>query len=322
MEKMKKFWWFNNRNARFPFNNKGEVDTNPNPNPNPDPAPPATDPNAPAQPSVYTDLATKKGFKTQDDFAKNYTELEADRSRKDTTLNTVKQQLASQGMSLDDKGNIVQAQPAQPGVGQPVIPGQQGQPGQYQQQPFQQPAQPGYGQPQGDPIYDPYTGQQITNPLDLQLAQMPIGQRTAVIANAIYQQNEKHQTDADTAANEVLSQPTAKGFEDDVKKVMRQLPLQQRAVKAEWERALLQVKGAKFDQMKQNAGQDGVHKFINTQQTQNLPAGGGGGQPGGVKLTPEQEQNYQWYAQNRPGLFKDKAHFARRLQADGGGAGG
>ena len=46
-----------------------------------------------AQPSVYDDLAGKKGYKSPDDLAKSYMDLEQDRSKRVSAFDTAKQQL-------------------------------------------------------------------------------------------------------------------------------------------------------------------------------------------------------------------------------------
>jgi len=155
----------------------------------------------PPQPSIYKDLQTKKGFKTEEDLAKSYVEAEQGLGRIQNTHNKIKQQLESAGYTVDDDGTIKQ-------VG--------GQPQGYPQ-----------GQPQGQPqetVYDPYTGQPIMDPIALQLARIPMGQREAVIFNALLEQREKQTNTSYQSEAEVLSKPEAKGFEEDVKVVMRSLP--------------------------------------------------------------------------------------------------
>lgn len=253
------------------------------------------------QPSLYQDLQQKKGIKSEEDLAKLYTDAEKELGRKQNLTNKVKQQLENAGYTLDDEGNITQ--------------GQQG--GHYQ--PPQPPQQPGYYPPQPPPetVYDPYSGQPITDPIALQLARMPMGQREAFIVNAMLDQREKQQVASFQADQEVLSKPEAKGFEEDVRKYMQTVPLQQRANKAEWEKALWEVKGKRYDQDRLKWSQQGVNEFINRDINQ-LPAGGSGGSGSGASLSSDQEQTYQWYARNQPGLFKDRAHFAKSLRPDGG----
>lgn len=256
------------------------------------------------QPSVFNDLKQKKGFKSEEDLAKAYEEAEKAKSRFENTHGKIKQQLESAGYTVDENGDIKpvgqpQGQPVYPSHSQPVYP--QGQPGVY---------------PPQEPVYDPYTGQMITDPIQLQLARMPVGQREAFVVNAILQQREQQQAASFQAEAEVLSKPEAKGFEEDVKQVMRSLPLQHRADKKAWEDALLRVKGARYDQALKNAGQQGVESYLNKEGLQ-VPAGVGS-QEGNVSLTPEQEQTYRYYQQHMPGTFKDKAHFLKATRPDGG----
>lgn len=257
--------------------------------------------NAAAQPidnPTYKDLQQKKGIKSEEDLAKIYVDAEKELGRHQNVTSKVKKQLEGAGYTIDDEGNVKPLdQPPTYGAGQ---------------QPYQQPN--AGNQPQ-ETIYDPYTGQPITDPIALQLARMPVGHREAFVFNAMLEQREKQQTASYQAESEVLSKPEAKGFEDDVRKVMQQLPLVQRANKQSWEDALLRVKGMRYDQAIKNAGEQGVNQFINRASIQTPEGSSGGGQ--GAGLTQEQEEHYQWYVKNKPGLFKDRAHFAKRLSPNG-----
>ena len=243
-------------------------------------------------PSVYRDLQGKKGFKNEEDLAKSYVEAEQSLGRHQNVNNKIKQQLESAGYTMDEDGNI---KPASGGM----------------------PPAPNAGVAQ-DIVYDPYTGMPLTDPIALQLARMPVGQREVFIFNAMQEQREKNQGLAFQADQEILSRPEAKGFEDDVRKVMQTLPLAQRADKKEWERALLQVKGARYDADKRNWAQNGVDDFVNKENLQNPGGTGGGGGGAEGRLTTEQETSFRWYQQNQPGMFKDRAHFARALSPTGG----
>src|SRR3990172_8255122 len=132
------------------LNNKGEIPATPAPTP-------AVTPQPTPQPSAYDTLLQKKGFKSNDDVAKSYEEVERGYSKANTARDTTKKQLEQHGYSLDDDGNVIQVNPnAQPPV----------RDNQYQQ----------YGQPQQQPqdvIYDPYTGHPISDPIARQLASMP-----------------------------------------------------------------------------------------------------------------------------------------------------
>ena len=248
----------------------------------------------PPQPSIYKDLQTKKGFKSEEDLAKSYIEAEQALGRHQNIANKVKEQLENAGYILDEEGNIKPS-------GQPT-----GQPSGY----------PPQTQPPQETIYDPYTGQPITDPIALQLARLPVGQREAFIFNAMQDQRERQQGLVFEAEQEILSKPEAKGFENDIRKVMQALPLAQRANKKEWEKALLQVKGARYDLDKKNWAQQGVEGFINKEEIQQPVSVGGTGS--GTALTQDQEQSYQWYQKNQPGMFKDRAHFAKALTPTGG----
>lgn len=254
------------------------------------------------QASYYKELQSKKGFKTEDDLAKIYTDAEHSLSKRQSVIDKAKQQLESAGYTMNEDGTIIplsQQQPHQQGYQQP-----------YSQQGYQQ--QQGYQ----EPIYDPYTGQQITDPISLQLARMPVGHREAFVVNAMLEQRERQQAASFQAESEVLSRPEAKGFEADVKAVINQLPLAQRANKQTWEDALLRVKGMRYDTAMKSVKQEGVEEFINKEGLQ-VPQGRGGDE-GNASLTPEQEQQYRYYQQNKPGFFKDKAHFLRATRPDGG----
>ena len=271
--------------------------------------PPVTDPpEDPPQPSAFESLKTTKGMKNDDEFAKSYTEAEVELGRRQTKLDTVKTQLETQGFTLDDSGNVVQ-------IGNmPPIHQQNQQNQQPQYDPYAWPT-PGQNQGQGqDPIYDPYTGLQITNPLDLQLAQLPVGQRTAVVVDAMLTQRDKQNHSSSLAENKVLSEPGAKGFEADVRKVMMNLPLNQRSDEKQWQDALLKVKGMRYDAAMKSAGKEGVDAFINKENAQGMPSSGGG--KGGIKLSVDEESTFKWYQDNRPGMFKDKAHFRKASTAN------
>lgn len=298
-----------------------------NQNLNPDPSqggaaqgqPGASQPAPAPQPSVYTDLKTKKGWKSDDDVAHSYMESEKELSRRQTKLDNAKKQLEAQGVTLDEQGNIVSlgAGGMHPGQGQPPYqPPQGGYPNQggggYP--PSQYPPQ------QGQEIYDPYTGQVLTNPLDVQLAGLPLSQRMGVVVNAMMEQREKHQGAAFANEQEIINTPEAKGFEDDLRKVMMSVPLADRANKEKWKDALLRVKGARYEQDKKNWGQQSVDMHINKANAQNLPgAGAGGAGAGGVQLSPQQESAYQMYARNHPGMFKDRADFLQSAISNTGG---
>jgi len=262
---------------------------------------PAEDVGTPApQPSVYEELRTKKGFKTEEELAKIYVDAEKSLGKHQNITTKVKQQLQAAGYTIDDEGNVVASAPVDSGF--PGVPGVPGTPG--------APATP------GEPIYDPYTGAQITDPIAIQLARMPVGHREAFIVNAILNQRDTQQESSIQAEVDILSKPEAKDFADDVKSVMQRLPLAQRADKKAWEDALLKVKGMRYDEALKNAGKEGVTSYLNKAGNQ-TPAGGGGG-GGAVALSSEQEQTYSYYQKNYPTMFKDKAHFLRATRPDGG----
>lgn len=244
----------------------------------------------PATPSKYEQLAAKKGFKSHDDLATSYEALEPELGRSKTAIDKAKKQLESAGYTMDDDGTIK--------------PKEQGQPyqalGQYQQQ--------------TPDIYDPYTGQVIADPIARQLAGMPLGQREAYIFNAMQDQRDKQTSASYQADSEVTSKPEAKGFEDDLRKAMNSKPLAQRADKAIWEQTLWQVKGQRYDTDLKNASAMGVDNFLNKASTQGLSTTGGTDTTG-VRLNPDQEQQFRWYQQNKPGLFKDRKQFSEALSS-------
>ena len=271
------------------------------------PDPNATPPQAPGQsaqqPGAVTPPVTpkpidafvaKKGVKSLDDIPKMYEDTEASLHRTTQKFQTAKTEI-EQGTNgqktLDDNGKVIDNPNYQHSF-------------QPQNQPPYQP-----GQPQ-EQVFDPYTGQLITDPIALQLARMPIGQREAFLFNAFQDQREKQQQASYGAEQEVLNAPEAKGFENDVRTIMQALPLQMRADKKNWNDALLRAKGMKFDQMRQSASQEGVENFLNKQGMQPLPEAPGA--TTGARLTPEQEQSFQWYQANQPGMFKDRTHFLNR----------
>lgn len=257
-----------------------------------------------SQPAVkpIDEFVAKKKIKNIDDIPKLYEEQEASFHRANQKLQTLKQQVEqnSQGsMTVDDNGNLIQNPSFQPPQGTPGY-GYQPQGG-YQQN------QPGSQQEQ---LYDPMLGTTINDPVLLQAARLPFGQRELFFANVALEVRENQQRQSYTIEQEVLNAPEAKGFENDVRSVMNQLPLQHRADKKQWQDALLRVKGIKFDEMRKNAGQEGVENFLSKQSIQSMPAQGGGQQ--GAQLNQEQEQAYQWYVSNQPGMFKDRQHFLSR----------
>ena len=248
-------------------------------------AAPAAPAGAPVTLSKYETLAQKKGFKTQDDLAGSYESLEQEHSRKTNVIDKTKKQLEAAGYTLNDDGTIEQV--AQP----PAYP----QGGGYPQ-----------GQPQGETVYDPYTGQPLSDPIAIQLARMPLGQREAFLFNAMQDQREKQQSASYQADAEILAKPEAKGFEDDVRKAMLQKPLALRADKKEWQRTLMEVKGARYDTDSKNWRAQGAEDFINKEGIQPIPSQGGADNSG-VQLSAEQEQQYRYY--QKQGTFKTRAEF-------------
>ena len=244
-------------------------------------------------------MATKKGFKSQDDFAKNYTELEADRSRKDQALSQLKQQVETQSggaNTIDEKGNVISTG----------------------QQPQGQP----YGQPQGQPygqqqeVWDEHQQKYVTDPTEAYFAKnnIPMYQRQAMIAQAVISQNEQLQRKSFENDNAVLSAPEAKGFENDVRTYMQSQPANVRANKQSWEVALKIIKGSRFDELKKNMGQEAVDKFLNKASVQGVPPAGGGSAGAGVKLSDDQERTFQWYKANQPTMFKDRKEFMESMK--------
>lgn len=241
------------------------------------------------QPSVFESFVQKKGFKSNDDVVKSYEEVEKSYTRSTTAIDKAKKQLEAHGYTINDEGDVVQATTNQQPYQQP-----------YEQQPYQQ---------QQEQIYDPYTGQVINNPIDLQLSRLPLAQRTAVVVNAILNQRDTFMTEAGKAMAEVLSRSEARGFEEDVKSVMNKLPLEMRVKKEHWEDALLKVKGMKYDEALKNAGAQGVDSFLNKSKIQ--PISGMPGKGDNIKLSEEQEKTWNWYQNNRKDMFKDKEHFLK-----------
>jgi hypothetical protein len=268
------------------------------PDPNLAPVEPVADPAAPVEPDVYQDIMIKKKFKNNQDFAKSYMETEGAFDRLQTREVSIKQQLETQGFTLDDNGNIIQVSQGYENQGVPQV---------SQAVPPAQDTQP---------IYHPYTGEEITNPIDQQLARLPLHQQIGTVVNAILQQQSTFQAKAAEAEKEALSAPEAKGFEDDVKSVMQQLPLEHRANKQAWSDALLRVKGMKYDTALKANGQQAITEFINKDRIQAVP--GTGRQTDPTKLTAEQETSFQWYQDNKPGMFKDRGQFLKANDPTGG----
>jgi len=263
--------------------------------------------------NVYDSFKQKKGFKDDAAVVKSYEDSEAGMHRAQNAIDTAKKQLEAAGYIMDETGSI---SPANAQVGQ-VDQGQaQGQPAYPQGQPQGQP-QAQFNDAYGDPVYDPYTGQPITNQVDYQLSQMPISQRMGFVFNALSQQRDQYQSASDVAEREILASPEAKGFEDDIRKVMAQIPVAQKANKQVWADALLRVKGARYDNDRKNWSNQGVDEFINKEDNQGLPGAGAGTGAGGARLSKEQEGTYQYYAKNHPGMFKDRAHFLKRNSRTG-----
>lgn len=288
---------------------------NPNPEPTPTPTPPAGAAGAPPQPTTYETLMKDKGFKDNEGFASSYGELEKSHGKHTTTIDTAKKQLEAHGMTMDEKGNItnapaVAAAPSPYDTGMPGYVPPAGQPG-YAPPAYQPPAY----QPPAEPVIDAY-GNRLTNPVDIMMSKMPPSQAMALVAGAVFQNQQKLQSASYTAEAKILSEPSAKEFADDTRKVMMALPLQQRATEQAWSDALLRVKGAHLDKIRVDAGAQGVHDFLNKAKDQ-----GAGGQPaagaaGATTLTEEQEQNYKYYETNHPGMFKDRAHFLQRANSN------
>ena len=295
MNIFKKIFGGNSKNESQPKQQQEEqMEPNQNPNQSGQPgtggqaAPQQQTP--PQQTSLFNDLKQKKGFKSEEDLAKSYVDVETAYNKHQNITSKVKQQLEAAGYQLDDQGNIIQPQ-----------------------QPYGQPTQPQFQQPGGyqDVVYDPLTNQPITDPVALQMIKqgIPYYQQQIMLTNALLEQREKQSGEAYQAEQEFLTKPEVKGFEDDVKKVMMALPLIRRSKKEEWNDALLRVKGARYEVDRKNWAEQGVNQFINANQAQSIP--GSPGQNSGTQLNQEQEQTYQWYAKNQPGLFKDRAHFLK-----------
>jgi hypothetical protein len=285
----------------------------PDPNPNPQGSQAGQSPQA--QPGAQLpvvkpieEFVKKKGVKDINDIPKMYEDTEASFHREKQKLQTAKTEVEQQSqgqLTLDDNGKVIQnpgfqgvsyGQPQQPGYGQP---NQQGQPG-YQQ----------------EVVYDPYTGQPLTDPVAIQLSRMPLGAREVMITNAILEQREKQQQLSYSNDHEILNSPEAKGFETDVRNIMNALPLPMRADKKQWQDALLRVKGLQFDKMRQSAGQEGVENFLNKLNIQSLPETPG---QGGTRLSPDQQKQWDWYQTNQPEVFKgDVNKFLKRVSSNKG----
>lgn len=243
----------------------------------------------PSQPAWNEDPSLSK-FKSPDDLAKSYKEVESSYSRTQNAFKTAKEQVESQtkgAMTMDDKGNLIQNTT-------------------YQVPATDTPAGGAY-----DTVYDPYTGQAITNPIDLQLSKLPLHQRIGFVTQAVIQQNQKWENDSFQAESETLTSPEAKGFEEDVRKVMRTLQPQVRANKEAWKQALLQVKGARYDSDIRNKGTQAVDEFVEKAGVQNIGGGAATAPSGGGGLPPDQEKVYQYWKKADPGRFKDRAEFTR-----------
>ena len=271
--------------------------------------PPAgsTVPVTPPQPTPYEELMKAKNFKSNDDVAKSYREAETELGRTKNAINTAKTQVEQQSqgsLTVDDKGNVIPK------------PGYTPQGGQHYGQPNAPVYQP--QSPEQETIYDPYTGQVLSDPIQIQLARMLLGQREMFITNAVIEQRDKLQLQSYNLESEVLSSPDAKGFEADVKKVMSQVPLQYRADKKVWEDALLRVKGMKFDEMRKDVGGQAVKDFLNTQSNQGLPNSGGGAS--GSSLSPEMESSFQEYRKRFPNskAAQDRNVFLQFTKPDAG----
>ncbi len=274
----------------------------PEPIVNPDPNQPGGSQGQPQptpQPSAFDSFVQKKGFKSSDDVVKSYEEVEKSYTRTTTAIDKAKKQLEQHGYTINDEGDVVEQNPQQ------------------YQQPYQQPyGQQQQQQQQQETVYDPYTGQVINNQLDLQLSRLPLAQRTAVVVNAILNQRDNYTTESRKAEAELFAKPEARGFEDDVRNVMQKLPLEMRIKKENWEDALLKVKGMRYDEALKNAGAQGVDSFLNKAKNQGIPGSSGSGD--NIKLSEEQEKTFRWYQENKPGMFKDKAHFLTSLSPTAG----
>jgi len=278
-----------------------------NSNPNQPPAGGAAPAAIPkSQVTQYEEIMKANSFTSNDELAKSYHESRQELGKTKNVITTVKTQVEQQSqgsLTVDDKGNVI----PKPGYTAPQAQPHYGQPHASYQPPQEQ-----------ETIYDPYTGEILKDPIQVQLARMPLGQREVFIMNAMLEQREKQQAVSYNLENEVLGSPEAKGFEEDVKKVMSQVPLQHRANKQTWEDALLRVKGMKFDEMRKNAATQGVTDFLNTQSNQGLPPAGGGGS--GSPLSPEMETSFQEYRRRFPNskAANDRNVFLQFTKPDGG----
>ena len=279
---------------------------NPNPTPQGGQAPEEQNQEEQNQASAYQELKAKKGFKDDDSVAKSYNEVEQSYGRTQNAFNTARQNIEAQSQgnyTLDDKGAMV--------------PTEQGKQAQQNQQYGNQQNNQQYQQQ--DPVFDPYTGKEVTDPVALQLARLPLGQREAYLFNAMAEQREQQQSSAYSHETEILSSESAKGFEQDVKKVMMQMPLTQRSDKGNWERALLQVKGARYDTDKSNWGQQANEGLLNKMGNQGLPQGSPGGSKGS-SLPAHIEAQYQQY--HKAGLLtkyniKNREEFVKYTNPSG-----
>lgn len=252
------------------------------------------------QKSKFQEIKEKKNFQTEDDLANAYESAEKTTQRTLGALSKAKKQLESAGYTLNEEdGTIVPLESGTqiPNVHQQQSPISYGQPNYPQQQ------------QQQDVIYDPYTGQPIVDPMARQLASLPLGQREFYVFNAFQEQREKQQSAAYQADTEILSKTEAKGFEEEVRRNMITKPLAYRANKQAWQDELLKVKGARYDQDRKNWEANGVESFLNKETTQPFSGAIGGADNSGVRLNPEQEEQFRFYQKTQPGTFKDRKEF-------------
>jgi len=286
------------------------------PNAPPAVAPGVTPPVEPTPPQdagdeVFTEIERTKGTRDPKAIAKMYLDEQKELSKRGTTIDKIKQQLQTLGATVDENGNIITGQGA-PGTTTPTPgytpPIQTGAPVGVP------PVQPPYGQPAPtEDMYDAY-GTLVVDPVEKQiLQQYPQStqlQRISYVTNLQIQQDRTNQQNSETNKSKTLARDEARGYEDDIKKVMAQVPIAQHTAEA-WERAMWEVRGRRASEDIKRASAKGVDDFLNKDSLQNIPATGAT-QSDKTKLSPEDEAKFRSHQKlhaNDGYAFKDRADF-------------
>lgn len=244
------------------------------------PAPPAT----PQQGQAYKDLATKKGFKSEDDFAKSYESLETTHRQKESVWNKNKELLAQYGVQMDEAGNIIPDQSqGQPQQGAPVA---------------------------GQDPFAPINEQFFINP-----TQVAMG-----LTQQMIQQWEKDSAKANQTKEDFFkANEEAAGFRAEIEALAMSRPVGDRTKADTWQNALLVVKGRHYNDAVRVAKEEALRHLQETGAVVSAggapPSGASGGQ---TQTTPALEAEWNQY-RTAGGRIADKAEWMKYRTDKSGG---